>query len=51
MLGVWRELPEITDAAAGWLAKVGAQHYEEHLPRLRQWVVELMERRPSEMGT
>ncbi|MGH8945652.1 MAG: maleylpyruvate isomerase N-terminal domain-containing protein [Acidimicrobiia bacterium] len=48
MLGVWRELPEITDAAAGWLAKVGAQHYEEHLPRLREWVAELMDRHRSE---
>lgn len=45
MLGVWRDLTEITDAAARWLGKVGAQHYDEHLPRLREWAAELTDHR------
>lgn len=48
MLGVWRDLNEITDSAVGWLRKVGAQHYEEHLPRLRKWVGELIDHRVDE---
>jgi hypothetical protein len=27
--------------AAWWIAKAGPEHYDEHLPRLREWVVEL----------
>lgn len=45
MLGVWRDLPEITTAAADWLDKVGAQHYDEHLPRLREWAAQLVDLR------
>ena len=45
MLGVWRDLPEITISAADWLDKVGAQHYDEHLPRLRAWTTELVDLR------
>lgn len=45
MLGVWRDLTEITTPAVGWLDKVGAQHYDEHLPRLREWVADLVGRR------
>jgi len=45
MLRVWASLREPSDAAAWWVAKAGAQHYEEHLGRLREWVSELHGRR------
>jgi hypothetical protein len=38
MLQVWYSLPSRTDAAAWWVAKAGAEHYREHLGRLRAWV-------------
>ena len=38
---VWYALPSRTDAAAWWVAKAGAEHYREHLGRLRAWVSEL----------
>lgn len=38
MLEVWYALPSRTDAAAWWVAKAGAEHYREHLVRLRDWV-------------
>ncbi len=41
MLEVWYALPSRTDAAAWWVAKAGAEHYREHLGRLRAWVLEL----------
>jgi hypothetical protein len=41
MLKVWYSLPVRTDAAAWWVAKAGADHYREHLGRLREWVSEL----------
>jgi hypothetical protein len=45
MLGVWRDLTEINASAGDWLDKVGAQHYVEHLPRLREWAAELVDLR------
>ena len=45
MLGVWRMLTDMNDAAVFWLRKVGPEHYDEHLPRLREWVTELIDRR------
>jgi hypothetical protein len=45
MLRVWSSLRERSDAAAWWVAKAGAEHYEEHLGRLREWVGELLARR------
>jgi hypothetical protein len=42
MLQAWRELREPTDEAAWWIAKAGPDHYAEHLPRLREWVAELI---------
>ena len=45
MLGVWRDLTDSSGAAASWLGKVGPQHYDEHLPRLREWSAELTQRR------
>jgi len=41
MLSAWASLPRRTTDADGWLRKAGAEHYDEHLPRLREWVVEL----------
>jgi hypothetical protein len=45
LLGVWRDLTEVADPALGWLAKVGTKHYDEHLPRLREWATELIDLR------
>jgi hypothetical protein len=41
MLVAWRDLETLTPEAAFWVGKAGAQHYAEHLPRLREWVAEL----------
>ncbi len=41
MLEVWYGLSERTGPAAWWVAKAAADHYREHLPRLREWVAEL----------
>ncbi len=38
MLEVWYALSSHCDAAAWWVAKAGAEHYREHLGRLRSWV-------------
>jgi hypothetical protein len=45
MLGTWYGLTSRTDAAAWWVAKAGADHYTEHLPRLRRWVSTLQRER------
>jgi hypothetical protein len=41
MLLAWSELPELTPEATFWIRKAGAEHYAEHLPRLREWVTQL----------
>jgi hypothetical protein len=41
MLQAWGALPETPPDAAFWIRKAGADHYQEHLPRLREWVAEL----------
>jgi hypothetical protein len=41
MLGTWSRLSVRTEAADRWVRKSGADHYGEHLPRLREWVAEL----------
>ena len=41
LLAVWYALPVRTDAAAWWVAKAGAEHYREHIGRLRAWVAAL----------
>jgi hypothetical protein len=41
MLLAWGELPELTREAAFWIRKAGADHYAEHLPRLREWITQL----------
>ncbi len=45
MVQVWFETDDPTDEAAWWIRKSGADHYAEHLPRLREWVDELVGRR------
>jgi len=45
MLDEWYRLREPSDEAAWWIRKAGCDHYDEHLPRLREWVAELIARR------
>jgi hypothetical protein len=45
LLGAWSLLEVVTPAADAWLAKSTSEHYDEHLPRLREWVAEQVERR------
>jgi hypothetical protein len=48
LLRAWFELTEQTEDADWWLRKVGPDHYEEHLARLRVWSAELHERVEAE---
>jgi hypothetical protein len=48
MRQAWAALPEPNDEAAWWIRKSAVDHYAEHLPRLRDWVEELVDRRGSE---
>ncbi len=41
MLHAWTELSDTGETALGWIRKSGAEHYEEHLPRLQEWLREL----------
>jgi hypothetical protein len=45
MLDEWYRLSERNDEAAWWIRKSASDHYHEHLPRLREWVPELVARR------
>jgi hypothetical protein len=45
MLQHWFALRSPSDAADLWVRKAGAEHYGEHLPRLRAWVAQLIELR------
>ena len=45
MLDEWYRLREPSDEAAWWIRKAGCDHYDEHLPRLREWVADLIARR------
>jgi hypothetical protein len=45
MIAEWYTLSEPNDEAAWWIRKAGADHYAEHVPRLREWVAELIGRR------
>ncbi len=44
MLVAWSDLDELTPEAAFWIRKAGAEHYQQHLPRLREWVADLQSR-------
>jgi hypothetical protein len=45
MLEAWYQLEEQSDEAAWWIRKSAAEHYAEHLERLREWTAQLLERR------
>jgi len=45
MLQAWYSLREPSDEAAWWIRKAAADHYAEHLDRLRDWVTELLAKR------
>ncbi len=47
MLETWYALSEPNDEAAWWIRKSGAEHFAEHLPRLREWTAELIARRST----
>jgi hypothetical protein len=49
MLEAWQELREPSDEAVWWIRKSGAEHFAEHLDRLRGWVAELVARRGVEL--
>lgn len=42
MLEAWFELRGPNEAANRWIRKAGAEHYGEHLERLRDWVSDLI---------
>jgi hypothetical protein len=37
MLQEWNLLEHVTPVAEEWFVESGAEHYREHLPRLREW--------------
>jgi len=41
MLEEWDRLADVDDEARRWFYESTAEHYEEHMPRLREWVAEL----------
>lgn len=45
MLESWYDLPHPSSEAGWWIRKSAAEHFAEHLPRLREWTVELIARR------
>ena len=45
MIAEWYKLREPNGEAAWWIRKAAADHYAEHVPRLREWVAELISRR------
>jgi hypothetical protein len=45
MLQEWRAVVAPDDETTWWIRKSGAEHYDEHLGRLREWVDELIGRR------
>lgn len=50
MLEAWYAFREPDEMATEWIRKAGAEHYAEHIPRLRAWVGEVirMRHRPPE---
>ncbi len=49
LLREWGSLREVTGDAEIWVRKAGPDHYAEHLPRLREWVGELIGRRAAHL--
>jgi hypothetical protein len=50
MLSEMNAVQDLIPEAQDWFEESGARHYEEHLPRLRDWVRDLQERKRSEAG-
>lgn len=48
LLEEWYALHEPSDEAGWWIRKGAAEHFAEHMGRLREWTAELIARRPSE---
>ena len=46
MVERWYALREPSDEASWWIRKAAADHMAEHLDRLREWIAELIARRP-----
>jgi hypothetical protein len=46
MIDEWFDLTDTNDEAAWWIRKSASEHFAEHLGRLREWVNELIARRP-----
>lgn len=42
-----RALGDPSTDARWWIQKAGPEHYAQHLPRLRDWIAELLARRPG----
>jgi hypothetical protein len=51
MLEEWFALREPSEEAAWWIRKGAAEHFAEHLDRLREWTMELIARRSSAAAT
>jgi hypothetical protein len=51
MLDEWYGLRTPSEEAAWWIRKGAAEHFEEHLDRLRAWTAELIARRSSRETT
>jgi Family of unknown function (DUF5996) len=47
MLQEWSGLKVPDDEVTWWVRKADADHYDEHLGRLREWTAELISRRPG----
>jgi hypothetical protein len=41
MLEEWDRLPDVDRTAERWFRESTTEHYDEHVPRLREWVAEL----------
>ena len=41
MLIEWNALPEVTTEAEEWFRESGPLHYQEHLPRLKEWAQQM----------
>ena len=51
MLQEWYGLRDPSEEAAWWIRKAAAEHFGEHLNRLREWTSELLARRSSGPAT
>jgi hypothetical protein len=47
MIEAWFTLHEPSEEAAWWIRKGAAEHFAEHVDRLREWTDELIARRSA----